>query len=56
MSAAGAMLAGVLNAHGIAVYAPDQSGFGATRNRGTWVGTNVLVDEARDMAVQLRAQ
>ena len=51
-----AMLAGVLNAHGIAVYAPDQSGFGATRNRGTWVGTNVLVDEARDMAVQLRAQ
>lgn len=50
------ILAGRMNAAGIAVYAPDQSGFGATANRGYWPGTDVLVDEARDMAVQLRAQ
>jgi acylglycerol lipase len=49
-----AMLAGALNAHGIAVYAPDQSSFGATPNRGFWPGTAALVDEARTMAVQLR--
>jgi acylglycerol lipase len=51
-----AMLASVLNAQGIAVYAPDQSSFGATRNRGYWPGTDVLVDEAREMAVRLRGQ
>lgn len=51
-----AMLAGVLNAHGIAVYAPDLSGFGATRNRGAWPGTAVLVEEARAEAIQLRAR
>jgi len=51
-----AMLAGVLNAQGIAVYAPDLSSFGATRNRGHWPGTEVLVEESREMAVQLRAQ
>lgn len=50
------MLSKVLNASGIALYAPDQSSFGATPNRGHWPGTRVLVDEARDMAVQLRAQ
>jgi len=50
------MLAGVLNSRGIAVYAPDQSSFGATPNRGYWPGTDALVDEAREMAVQLRAQ
>ncbi len=50
------MLAGVLNQNGIAVYAPDQSSFGATANRGYWPGTDVLVDEAREMAVRLRAQ
>jgi alpha-beta hydrolase superfamily lysophospholipase len=49
-----AMLAGVLNAHGIAVYAPDQSSFGATINRGYWPGTAALVDEARDEALLLR--
>jgi alpha-beta hydrolase superfamily lysophospholipase len=48
------MLAGVLNAAGIAVYAPDMSSFGANPNRGYWPGTDVLVDEARDMAVRLR--
>jgi alpha-beta hydrolase superfamily lysophospholipase len=51
-----AMLAKVLNAQGIAVYAPDQSSFGATKNRGHWPGTATLVDEARDMAIQLRGQ
>jgi alpha-beta hydrolase superfamily lysophospholipase len=50
------MLAQILNAKGITVYAPDQSSFGATANRGHWPGTEVPVDEAREMAVQLRAQ
>jgi alpha-beta hydrolase superfamily lysophospholipase len=50
------MLSQILNANGIAVYAPDQSSFGATANRGHWPGTAVLVDEAREMAIQLRAQ
>ena len=49
-----AMLAAVLNTQGIAVYAPDQSSFGATRNRGYWPGTTALVAEARAMAVLLR--
>lgn len=51
-----AMLAAVLNPHGIAIYAPDQSGFGATPDRGYWPGTAALVDQARQMATQLRAQ
>ena len=51
-----AMPAAELNAHGITVYAPDLSSFGATKNRGYWPGTATLVDESRDMAVQLRAQ
>jgi alpha-beta hydrolase superfamily lysophospholipase len=51
-----AILAARLNAQGVAVYAPDLSGFGATRNRGYWPGTDALVDESRDMAVQLRAK
>ncbi len=50
------ILAKKMNAAGIEIYAPDQSGFGATANRGYWPGTAVLVDEARDMAVQLRVQ
>src|SRR5208283_364315 len=37
------MLADYLTPHGIAIYAPDQSGFGATRNRGYWPGTDTLV-------------
>jgi alpha-beta hydrolase superfamily lysophospholipase len=51
-----AILAGTLTPHGIAIYAPDLSSFGATANRGHWPGTQVLVDEARDEAIQLRAQ
>ncbi|HTQ71131.1 MAG TPA: alpha/beta fold hydrolase [Acidocella sp.] len=50
------ILAGSLNPHGIAIYAPDLSSFGATKNRGYWPGTDVLVDEARDEAAQLRAR
>jgi acylglycerol lipase len=48
------ILAKVLNAQDIAVYAPDQSSFGANNNRGHWPGTSTLVNEARDMAIQLR--
>ena len=51
-----AILAGYLNPHGIAIYAPDQSSFGAAKNRGYWPGTQTLVDEARDEAEQLRVQ
>jgi alpha-beta hydrolase superfamily lysophospholipase len=50
------ILAKALNPRGIAIYAPDQSSFGATANRGYWPGTDRLVDEARDMAVDLRAR
>ena len=39
-----------LAAHGIAVFAPDQRGFGGTADRGYWPGTQALVDDARDMA------
>jgi alpha-beta hydrolase superfamily lysophospholipase len=39
-----------LAAAGIAVYAPDQRGFGATATRGLWPGTEGLVDDARVMA------
>jgi alpha-beta hydrolase superfamily lysophospholipase len=49
-------LAGDLNPHGVTIYAPDQSSFGATGNRGMWPGTSVLVNEADEMAVQLRAR
>jgi alpha-beta hydrolase superfamily lysophospholipase len=37
-------------AAGIAVFAPDQRGFGATASRGHWPGTRGLVDDARVMA------
>src|SRR5271154_5802447 len=50
-----AMLAAELNAHGVTIYAPDLSSFGATKNRGYWPGTATLVDESRWMAEQLRA-
>lgn len=44
-----------LTPHGVAVYAPDLSSFGATKNRGVWPGTEHLVNEARAEALQLRA-
>jgi alpha-beta hydrolase superfamily lysophospholipase len=40
-----------LAAHGVAVFAPDQRGFGDTTVRGHWPGTTALVDDARAMAV-----
>ena len=39
---------------GVAVFAPDQRGFGATEGRGYWPGTQALVDDTRDMALLLR--
>ena len=44
----------VFAAAGIAVYAPDQRGFGATPTRGTWPGVAPLVDDAAAMAAELR--
>lgn len=41
---------------GIAVFSPDQRGFGATSVRGYWPGTAALVDDARHMAALLRAR
>lgn len=43
-----------LAAEGVAVFAPDQRGFGATEGRGYWPGTQALQDDARDMALLLR--
>ena len=39
---------------GIAVYAPDQRGFGDTAARETWPGTDALVNDADAMARDLR--
>ncbi|WP_428377734.1 alpha/beta fold hydrolase [Lichenicoccus sp.] len=39
-----------LAAHGIAVYAPDQRGFGQAPDRGRWPGSDRLVDDAAQMA------
>jgi alpha-beta hydrolase superfamily lysophospholipase len=41
-------------AAGIAVYAPDQRGFGETASRGYWPSTEGLVDDARVMTRLLR--
>jgi alpha-beta hydrolase superfamily lysophospholipase len=38
-----------LATHGVAVFAPDQRGFGDTEVRGYWPGTQALVDDARAM-------
>lgn len=43
-----------LAARGIATYAYDQRGFGATMQRGIWPGSDLLVDDARTVAVLLR--
>ena len=43
-------------AAGVAVFAPDQRGFGATASRGYWAGTPGLVDDARTMTRLLRAR
>lgn len=41
-------------AAGIAVFAPDQRGFGDTADRGYWPGGKALADDARAIAVLLR--
>jgi acylglycerol lipase len=41
-------------ASGIAVYAPDQRGFGAAPGRGLWAGGDVLADDALVMTKALR--
>jgi acylglycerol lipase len=43
-----------LASHGVAVFAPDQRGFGDTEVRGYWPGTEALVDDARAMVRLLR--
>jgi alpha-beta hydrolase superfamily lysophospholipase len=43
-------------AAGYTVFAPDQRGFGGTADRGAWVGQDVLVDDAAEVAAQLRAR
>jgi alpha-beta hydrolase superfamily lysophospholipase len=43
-------------AAGLAVYAPDQRGFGAAPGRGLWPGTEVLVADAAEMARLVRAR
>ena len=41
---------------GMALYAPDQRGFGQAPGRGRWPGAAALVDDAGEMARQLRAR
>jgi acylglycerol lipase len=41
---------------GIAVFAPDQRGFGATAERGYWPGGKALADDATEMVRLLRAR
>lgn len=41
---------------GIALYAPDQRGFGAAPGRGLWAGAEAMVDDAADMVAALRAR
>ncbi len=48
-----ALPAPVFAASGIAVYAPDQRGFGDTAARATWPGVPALVDDADAMARQM---
>jgi alpha-beta hydrolase superfamily lysophospholipase len=43
-----------LAAHGIAVYAYDQRGFGETRTRGRWPGAEALIGDCADAAAALR--
>jgi alpha-beta hydrolase superfamily lysophospholipase len=43
-----------LATNGVAMFSPDQRGFGGTADRGYWPGTPALVDDARSMAVLLR--
>jgi acylglycerol lipase len=49
-------LALALAGHGIAVYAHDQRGFGATVDRGRWAGGDLLVADAALVAERLRGR
>ncbi len=42
-------------AAGYTVVAPDQRGFGATADRGSWAGQAVMIDDAAELAGKLRA-
>ena len=41
---------------GVAIFAPDQRGFGAAPDRGRWAGSNVMMDDAAAMLRQLRTR
>ncbi len=41
---------------GIAIFAPDQRGFGAAPDRGRWAGSDVMMDDAATMLRQLRTR
>lgn len=41
--------------HGITTYAYDQRGFGGAPQRGIWPGSDILVDDAREMIALVRA-
>jgi alpha-beta hydrolase superfamily lysophospholipase len=43
-------------AAGYTVVAPDQRGFGATADRGTWAGQEVMIDDAAELAGAMRAR
>lgn len=45
-----------LQAAGMAVFAPDLPGFGATADRGEWPGTERITDDVRMMVRELRAR
>ena len=45
-----------LAAHRITVIAPDQRGFGETKDRGHWPGTQALVTDAQEMVTMVRQQ
>jgi alpha-beta hydrolase superfamily lysophospholipase len=47
--------ADAFTAAGIEIISPDQRGFGATPQRGSWAGKASLVNDARSMAMQVRA-
>ena len=47
---------GVVEDGNVAIYAYDQRGFGATQRPGIWAGQDTLVDDARTVALLLRAR
>ncbi|MBW4051548.1 MAG: alpha/beta hydrolase [Proteobacteria bacterium] len=44
----------VLARHGVAVFAPDQQGFGLSPGRGHWAGSETMVADARSIVTILR--